>query len=336
MNSLAWLILNLALLTAAITSRPVMKKLSNPELPPIEQEEKSARESVKSTRPEIAQASKPRAELPDLDDLWKKSLFCPERTESNLLESEANETPAQAAEKSDFELTGIAWIGRAGEIKPVAVIKQQKAPAARGAVRGRTTPVRGRPQPRPATPVSTEPEKPQNIIFSEGDLINETGYTLLEINTAENSVMLARGAERVELKIEFGSAASSDRKTLAVTEAANRQRQREQAAASAAAQQARATPGQQQAAAAAASASGEPPPPPGQSNRMGQTGRRRRPRTEGDTPTTAESGGRPAGTAQSTRQGATQERSTIAPRTQQQRLQQLYRESAERRARSTQ
>jgi hypothetical protein len=333
MNGLAWFVLNLALLLAAISSRPVMKKLSSPELPPIEQEEKSVRESAKSTRPETALATQPRAEFPDLDDLWKKSLFCPERTESNLLESEAGATPAQAAEKSDFELTGIAWIGRPGAVKPVAVIKQQKAATSRAAVRGRATPVRGRPPTRTAPPVTAEPEKPQNVIFSEGDLINDSGYTLMEINTIENSVILARGAERVELKIEFGSAASSERKSVAVTEAANRQRQREQAAASAA-QQAR-TPEQAAASAAANAAvraSGEPPAPPGAAGTAGgQTGRRRRPRTEGDASGIAESGAGAGG-----RQTPAQERGGAVPRTQQQRLQQLYRESAERRARSTQ
>ena len=239
MNGLSWIILNLALLVAAISSRPIMKKLSNPELPPIEQQEKSARES-KSVRSEPIQPARSRTKALALDGLWEKSLFCPERTESNLPDGEAGETAAQAAEKSDFELTGIAWIGLPGEVKPVAVIKQQKIQM-RPSSRARATASRGRTSPRTAQQPTPEPEKPQKVIFAEGDLINDTGYTLLEINTKENSAILVRGNERLELKIEFGSDASSERKNIAVTEAANRQKQREQEQKAVAAQHAKPT-----------------------------------------------------------------------------------------------
>lgn len=334
MNSLSWMILNLVLLVAAISSRPLMKKLSSPELPPIEQEEKSSRES-KGVRAEPLLASGREPAHLAMDELWEKSLFCPERTERNALDGEAGETPAQAAEKSDFELTGIAWIGRPGEVKPVAVIKQQKAQP-RTATRGRSSAPRGRVAVRrPAqAQAAPEPEKPQNVIFAEGDLINDSGYTLLEINTDENSVILARGSERLELKIEFGSAASSERKSLAVTEAINRQKLREQEQ-KAVAQHAKPVDQAANAAAnAAVKAAGEPPPPPGAggipvnpnpSPRGSRTGRS----VPGSVET--QSGTREAGsTSPSSRSGA------AVPRSQQQRLQQLYRESAERRARSAQ
>ncbi len=335
MNSLSWIILNVALIFVAISSRTVMKKLSNPELPAIEQEEKSPRES-KGGRAETSPAVRNRTELLALDQLWEKSLFCPERTERNILDGEAGETPAEAAEKSDFELTGIAWIGLPGEVKPVAVIKQQKGQQ-RTVNRGRTTAVRGRSPARAAPQAATEPEKPQNVLFSEGDLINDSGYTLMEINTRENSAILARGSERLELKIEFGSAASSERKDHAVTEAARRQIQREREdTLQPAAQTAKPA---DQAANTAANADGTvtglPPPPPaagGMPVNRNPAARRTRaePAASGSTESATSAGEALRAAPAQRSNGAT------APASQQQRLQQLYRESAERRARSAQ
>jgi hypothetical protein len=335
MNGLSWFILNLALLVAAISSRPIMKKLSNPELPPIEQQEKSTRES-KTARIEPIQPahSRTKTKALALDGLWEKSLFCPERTESNLPEGDAGETPAQAAEKSDFELTGIAWIGLPGEVKPVAVIKQQKIQM-RPSARTRATGSRGRiPQRTPQQP-APEPEKPQKVIFAEGDLINDTVYTLLEINTKENSAILVRGSERLELKIEFGSDASSERKNIAVTEAANRQKQREQEQKAIAAQHAKPT---DQAANAAANVNagvaGQPPPPPGVDGGIPvkPTTAPQRPRAERITPGSAKSGAEEAIQPPP----AVRRSKDEAPSSKQQRLQQLYRESAERRAKKAQ
>jgi len=335
MNGISWIILNLALLVAAISSRPIMKKLSNPELPPIEQQEKGTRES-KSARIEPIQPTRSRTKALALDGLWEKSLFCPERTESNLPEGEADKTPPQAAEKSDFELTGIAWIGLPGEVKPVAVIKQQKIqmrPSARtrAAVSRARTPQRTPQQPTP------EPEKPQKVIFAEGDLINDSGYTLLEINTKENSAILVRGNERLELKIEFGSDASTERKNIAVTEAVNRQKQREQEQKTAVAQHAKPT---DQAANAAANTNagvaGQPPPPPGVGGAIpvNPPPSPRRPRTERAVPGSVESG---AETDRAIQQPPpVREGREAAPSSQQQRLQKLYRESAERRAKKAQ
>ncbi len=333
MNSLSWIILNLVLLVAAISSRPIMKKLSNPELPPIEQGEKSNRES-KSVRAETMQPARNQMKQLALDELWEKSLFCPERTESNVLEGEAGETPAQAAEKSDFELTGIAWIGLPGEVKPVAVIKQQKGQP-RTAARTRVVGSRGRTPARTAQQPAAEPEKPQKVIFAEGDLINDSGYTLLEINTKENSAILARGSERLELKIEFGSDASSERKNLAVTEAVNRQKQRDQEQ-KVAAQAAKPV---DQAANAAANANagvaGQPPPPPGAGGAfpVNPNPSARRARTERTAPGSPGAG---TSTGEASPTPPVQRGGVAVPSSQQQRLQQLYRESAERRARSAQ
>jgi len=333
MNSLAWIILNLALLVAAVSSTALMNKLSRPELPAIEQAEKNVRES-KGVRAEPTPPSPKRSEELALDELWEKSLFCPERTESNAPEGTAGETPAQAAEKSDFELTGIAWIGHAGAVKPVAVIKQQ-AGQPRSAARTRAVGQRVRPAARTVPQDAAEPEKPQKVIFAEGDLINDSGYTLIEINTKENSAILTRGSERLELKIEFGSAASSERKNLAVTEAVNRQKQREQEQKAVAAQHAKPVdPAANAAANANAGVAGQPPPPPGAGTGIpvNPNPALRRTRTEPAAPGSPEAEATSSGETRPAPPG--QRPGAVAvPAAQQQRLQQLYRERAERRAR---
>ncbi|MFA6930324.1 MAG: hypothetical protein WCT05_08355 [Lentisphaeria bacterium] len=321
MNRFSWFILNILLLAVAASSWVLMRKLSVPELPEITQEEKVSREG-KMARSEVVLTDRKRPAQLSLEELWEKSLFCPERTERNDSEG-GTEAAAQPAEKSEFELTGIAWMGAPGEVKPVAVIKQQKQPPPRPVSRrGRTITTRGRTATRTDSVNEQEAEKPQKVIFAVGDLINDTGYTLSEINTKENSALLVRGSERIELKIDFGSDASLQRRDVAVDEAANRQKQREaeekQKAAAQAAKPADA------AANAAANAVGQPPSPP---NASGTGGTRVTPANR-SLPATE--------IRQRTTPGTDSASGTKAvSSSQQQRLQQLYRENAERRARSS-
>ena len=191
-------------------------------------------------------------------------------------------------------------------------------------------------------PTAQENEIPLQVIFSVGDKINETGYTLSEINTEENSVFLTRGAEKLELKIEFGSAASSERKSVAVVEAANRQRAREEELARAGIQTLEAPiTNQQNAAAQAGNTLGQPPPPPGRTAGRGTRDGRRRPgtRESRDRQGTATAGETaPTDNRRTFRQRPTRQQDDGAARgsggtEQNQRLQQILRESAERRAR---
>lgn len=328
MNRFSWFILNVILLAAAASSWFVMRKLSVPELPEITQEEKVLRDG-RTGRSEAVLPDRKRPAQLSLDELWEKSLFCPERTERNDSEGAA-EAAAQPAEKSDFELTGLAWMGAPGEVKPVAVIKQQKTPPRPVSRRGRTIVTRGRTATRTAPVNEQEPEKPQQVIFAVGDLINDTGYTLTEINTKENSALLVRGSERIELKIDFGSDASLQRRDVAVDEAANRQKQREvEAKQKAAAQAAKPTDAAANAAAnAAVKAVGQPPPPPGAApDAPGAGGTRVTPGNR-SLPLTEIRQRTSPGTDPASG-------SKAVPSSQQQRLQQLYRENAERRARSS-
>ncbi len=270
MNGISWLFLNVLLIAAAILSTVSMRSVAAPELPSIEAPAKSGKDA-KSSKADSQQQqqlsrSNPAENALNIEEIWEKSLFRPDRTEKTE-SAEDSQDGGQTAEKSDFELTGIAWMGLPGQAKPVAVIKQrQTLPQRSGSrvIRGRRVPAPGG---APAPPASTEPAKPQKVVFSVGDAINETGYILAEINTDENSAVLKRNAERVELKIEFGSDASLQRKTAAVNEANVRQKQREAAAAPSPAR----LPAPVPAKTAPGGADAQPPGPPGTSAAPGST-----------------------------------------------------------------
>ncbi|NLF92285.1 MAG: hypothetical protein GX564_00220 [Oligosphaeraceae bacterium] len=229
MSNLSWLFLNALLIVAAILSTVTMRKIAIPELPRIEAAEKTGKDSKGGKNDPQQQVSRlaPKTTALNFEEIWEKSLFRPDRTEKTDTGAESTGSE-QAPEKSDFELTGIAWMGLPGQAKPVAVIKQRQSLPQRNTtrriIRGRRVPLPGTP-----APAENEPEKPQNVVFAVGDAINDSGYILAEINTEENSAVLKRNAERVELKIEFGSDASLQRKTAAVNEASARQKQREAA-----------------------------------------------------------------------------------------------------------
>ncbi|MDD3696286.1 MAG: hypothetical protein PHG44_10020 [Lentisphaeria bacterium] len=362
MNGFSWLIINAVLLLGALGSWNLGKSLAHPELPAIDNDTSAFKES-RPSRSESGPVFVQRRQSLPMDELWERSLFCPERTERSGGESESSEAES-APVNSEFELTGLAWIGLPGEAKPVAVIKQQAAAARRVAPRpgtaaaNRTGGLRtqvtarnrieqaraaGQRQLRADAPAA-EPAKPQKLVFAVGDQINDSGYVLTEINTAENSVLLMRGAERLELQIEFGSAASAERKDVAVTEAASRARQREETERLRALAAQAASPSDPSAAAAAnAAGTNRPPGPPGSAGPAG--GRRRYSREQGDAAAAErraawrsrvqqDTATPAAGAQQPPAGGRTATQPAEGLGAQQQRLQQLYRESAERRARS--
>lgn len=271
MSNVSWLFLNALLIVTAILSTVTMRRIATPELPSIEATEKAGKDSKGGKSDPQQQASRlvPKTTTLNFEEIWEKSLFRPDRTEKTDTGAGSPDGD-QAPEKSDFELTGIAWMGLPGQAKPVAVIKQRQSLPARSSARrviraGRRVPLPGG-QSDAQSPDSDAPAKPQKVVFAVGDAINDSGYILAEINTEENSAVLKRNAERVELKIEFGSDASQQRKTAAVNEASARQKQREaaEAQAAAAAKQAQAIPATPvPAKTIPGSADMQPPSPPG-------------------------------------------------------------------------
>lgn len=222
MNGSTWLIVNLVLLLGAAASLISMRSLARPELPPLTRSESDTK-GPRTAPPEAPLPSRPQADLRS-DELWEKSLFRPERSEAP---DEGDAATANLpAEKSNFELTGLAWIGKVGEAKPVAVIRYNASPTANSRRRVPSQPRRPGTPPEPA-----ETEKPQKLVYAQGDMIGDTGYVLAEISTATNSVTLKRGNEHIDLTIEFGNSDSSQRKSDAVSAEQDRRRQREQQAA---------------------------------------------------------------------------------------------------------
>lgn len=269
MSNVSWLFLNALLIVTAILSTVTMRRIATPELPSIEATEKAGKDSKggKSDPQQQINRLAPKTTTLNFEEIWEKSLFRPDRTEKTDTGTGSPDGD-QAPEKSDFELTGIAWMGLPGQAKPVAVIKQRqnlpaRSPARRVIRAGRRVPLPGG-QGEAQSPDSDAPAKPQKVVFAVGDAINDSGYILAEINTEENSAVLKRNAERVELKIEFGSDASQQRKTAAVNEASARQKQREAAEAQAAAAAKQAKPATPvPAKTIPGSADMQPPSPPG-------------------------------------------------------------------------
>ena len=169
----------------------------------------------------------------DTTPIWKQSLFRPDRSED---ESAEDGSTAEEEKSSDLDLIAICIIGKG----KVAVILTPQAAT--------------QPQPRafmpgggmmPNTPANQK--KPERIkhVFSVGQTIGNTGYTIKEINN--NDVLIARGGVEKTLEISFGDESSKKR----MDDAAGESRRREETNRALAA-------GNQ----AAVSKTNQPPPPP--------------------------------------------------------------------------
>ena len=250
MSGATWLLLNLILVVAAGVTTVGMRNFTKTKLPDYQIEEKEEKQnSGKQTTPatrENRPVSKPPAAASD--DIWQKSLFRPDRAEevatADDQQDPANKVDAQQA-NADFELVGIARIGLPDKSAPVAIINQKNA-SNRNA-RNLPPGARGRPGPGPGRPggpasASTTPEVKLKHTFKVGDVINQSGYTLTEIDVDKKSVILTRGAERLTLTITMGDDKSRLRKDASVNARLEQQRQRDRKEADARAAAAKARP----------------------------------------------------------------------------------------------
>lgn len=225
MNRMSWMGLSVLLAGGAVFSTSAVRRLSQP-LPPFTgRYAAAADDSGKAARPgadEVRAAARPAVTESELvlDDLWEKSLFHHERTEKNAGAGPAPEPEAQAP--SEFELVGIARIGRPDQAQAVAIIKQEQA-ASRNArlaaarartVRSRTVRAAPTPQPEP----EETPKKPVKKMFRVGDAVNETGYVVKSIDPATNTVILNKGSEEITLKIELSDKKNSTRRQEVVNQ----------------------------------------------------------------------------------------------------------------------
>lgn len=121
-------------------------------------------------------------------ELYRKSLFHPDRTESvALAESESSDAPV------DMELIGI---GRIGD-KAVAVIVTRKGP---GASRDRK---------------KTTAETPDRNIYAEGQQIGKSGYKVSTIGLSEVQIIKGKEKRTLELKNSGGTRAATQSKPAA-------------------------------------------------------------------------------------------------------------------------
>jgi hypothetical protein len=262
MSTIAWIVINAVLLGSAVVSvklaKDLPKELKNEQQQLLEPDKHSAKKSaqkepVKDAKsPKTAKTSQPEQNAPQirmgtLDDIWKKSLFNPDRTE--LVETETpQETEPVQATNSELELGGIAQLGKT----PVAIIRQKQQQRGRG---GRPGPGNnnnnnqfgrpgmgnfgnnnnmmgnrfgGRPGMPPGMPgmppwmqqqqqqQQQQPQPQGKKIFRIGDTINDTGYTLKDILPEERACIITRNGRDEKLTIEFGDTQSASRKQDAV------------------------------------------------------------------------------------------------------------------------
>ncbi|MBO7534735.1 MAG: hypothetical protein J6T46_12165, partial [Victivallales bacterium] len=240
MNTIAWIVINAVLLGSAVASvklaKDLPKELKQEQqqlLTPDKHSTKKAAASkeaakdtktaknVKQNQPE---QRAPQIRMGTLDDIWKKSLFNPDRTELTETEAPQDSEPVIAT-NSELELGGIAQLGKS----PVAIIRLKPQQRGRGGrpgmgnmpgnrfgqpgmgnmpsmmgtrfgqpglygMQGRfgqpgMTGMNGMPLP-PWMRQQQQQQQPQpqgKKIFRIGDTINDTGYTLKDILPEERA-----------------------------------------------------------------------------------------------------------------------------------------------------
>lgn len=223
MNRFLWLLVNLGLVVAACAlglwlagSNPAARwqAVRDQALEPSGQ---TTGQTTAPDRPEPPAPAPGRQRLgsQNLDSLWRRSMFRPDRTEDIVLQMEAEkaqDTPPPP--KVEFELVGIAMLND----RRVAILHVRQAapprppPAARPGVA-----VRG---PGGAIPQPQEETKPPTAkkLFREGDDVGGTGYILSEIRRRE--VLLKKGAEELVVSLEMGDDGSKNRRAAAASAAA--------------------------------------------------------------------------------------------------------------------
>lgn len=263
MSTLAWIIINVALLGSAVVSvklaKDLPKELKNEQKQLLTQEKPVVKKANKEAAKDGKTAKNAKASQPEqkavpirmgtLDDIWKKSLFNPDRTE--LVETETpQDTDLIPATNAELELGGIAQLGKT----PVVIIRskpQQRGRGGRPGMGGNNMPgnrfgqpggmggmqgnrfgqpgmggmmgnrfgQNGMPLPPWMQQQQQQQQQPQpqgKKIFRIGDTINDTGYVLKDILPEERACIISRNGRDEKLSIEFGDAQSSSRKQDAV------------------------------------------------------------------------------------------------------------------------
>ncbi len=266
MSTIAWIVINAVLLSSAVVSvklaKDLPKELKTEQQNLLTPEKSNAKKAASKEAAKDAKAPKtvaktaqpeqkaPQIRMGTLDDIWKKSLFNPDRTELVEAEAQQDSEPIQAT-NSELELGGIAQLGKT----PVAIIRQKPQQRGRGGrpgmgggmpgsnrfgqpggmggmpgsrfgqtggmggMMGNRFGQNGMPMPPWMQQQQQQQQQPQpqgKKIFRIGDTINDTGYVLKDILPEERACIISRNGRDEKLSIEFGDAQSSSRKQEAV------------------------------------------------------------------------------------------------------------------------
>ena len=221
MTGTTWMMLLGVLLVSVGLSYSGMKKMSAP-LPKYtkpEQAESQTRTIDNSNV--IAVEPREKEEVRNWDLLWKNTLFKDDRTEVEATADPAAEADSQEQVNNEFELVGIARMGRKDASTPVAIILEVKNNARNrmNNMNNRNMPLNrrpggfpgdtriNRPNDRPSLNKPPEQQQPENrkankSLYRIGDKVAATDYVIKNIIMEENKVVLERGGVETVLILD--------------------------------------------------------------------------------------------------------------------------------------
>ncbi len=224
MTGSAWIGILCVLAVGAGTSYTAMKKMSAP-LPEYKKPEQGVAASPAQSRSvEVDKKNKAQSVDRDWDSLWKDSLFQDDRTEDDATVTESTNAP-QMNQNIEFELVGLARLGRQDAQVPVAIIVQSannqrnrfmRRPGMppnmnmpgnmQGNMPGRG-PIRIQPgiqriQPMEQQQVNAPTEPADKSLYREGDMIAKTNYKVKSIIIEESKVILTQNGQETVLVLD--------------------------------------------------------------------------------------------------------------------------------------
>ena len=231
MTGTTWMMLLSVLLVSVGLSYSGMKKMSAPLPKYTKSEVAAAPQRTIDSSSVIAVEPRKKEGVRNWDLLWKNSLFKDDRTEVEAAAGPTDEAGSQEQVNNEFELVGIARMGRKDASTPVAIILEVKNNARNrmnnmnnrnnpgfrrpGGFPG-GDPRFNRPNDRPTlnTPPTQEPEnrKANKSLYRIGDKVASTEYVVKNIIMEDNKVVLERGGVETVLILDEKNTNSSIRR----------------------------------------------------------------------------------------------------------------------------
>ncbi|MBO4511293.1 MAG: hypothetical protein J5746_00865 [Victivallales bacterium] len=224
MTGSAWIGILCVLAIGAGTSYTAMKKMSAP-LPEYKKPEQGVAASPALSRSvEVVKKNNAPSVDRDWDSLWKNSLFQDDRTEDDATVTESTNAP-QVNQNIEFELVGLARLGRKDAQVPVAIIVQSANNQRNRFIRrpgmppnmnmpgnmpgrgpmpmpGRMQPGIQRIQPTMEQQANAQTEPADKSLYREGDTIAKTNYKVKSIIIEESKVILTQNGQETVLVLD--------------------------------------------------------------------------------------------------------------------------------------